>query len=135
MKVFLDTNVLVSGLTARGLCSELLESIFDEHDLLTCEPVLQEIKRILTGKFHLPLPLVRDYLNLLRTEGQVVTTQGKVNIKINDPDDILILSFAIPARPDVFVTGDQELLKLGNIGDVPILSPRKFWLTLAGIES
>ena len=135
MKVFLDTNVLVSSLTARGLCSELLESIFNEHDLLTCEPVLQEIKRILTDKFHLPLPLVRDYLNLLRTEGQVVTTQGKVNIKINDPDDIRILSFAIPARPNVFVTGDQELLKLGNIGDVPILSPRKFWLTLAGIES
>ena len=135
MKVFLDTNVLVSSLTARGLCSELLESIFNEHGLLTCEPVLQEIKRILTDKFHLPSALVREYLNLLRVEGQVVTTQGKVNIKINDPDDIRILSFILPARPDVFVTGDQELLKLGNIGDVPILSPRKFWLKLAGIES
>lgn len=137
MRVFLDTNVLVSSLTTRGLCSELLESIFNEHDLLICEPVLQELKRILTEKFHLPAPLVREYITLLKTESQLVTTQSIINIKIkiNDPDDIRILEFAIPAKPDVFVTGDKELLKLAKINDVPIISPRQFWLQLAGLES
>jgi len=135
VRVFLDTNVLVSSLTTRGLCSELLESIFNEHNLLTCEPVLQELKRVLADKFYLPAPLVREYLSLLKTESLVVTTQGVVNIKVNDPDDIPILSFAIAAKPDVFVTGDRELLKLGNIADIPILSPRQFWLKLAGLES
>jgi len=135
VRVFLDTNVLVSSLTTRGLCSELLESIFNEHNLLTCEPVLQELKRILTEKFHLPAPLVREYITLLKTESQLVTTQSIINIKINDPDDIRILEFAIPAKPDVFVTGDKELLKLSKINDVPIISPRQFWLQLAGLDS
>jgi putative PIN family toxin of toxin-antitoxin system len=135
VRVFLDTNVLVSSLTTRGLCSELLESIFNEHNLLTCEPVIQELKRILTEKFHLPVPLVREYITLLKTESQLVTTQSIINIKINDPDDIRILEFAIPAKPDVFVTGDKELLKLSKINDVPIISPRQFWLQLAGLDS
>ncbi len=130
MRVFLDTNVLISSLTVRGLCSELLESIFNEHDLLVCEPVLQELKRILAEKFHLPAPLIRDYIKLLKTESELVTAQATVNIKLNDQDDVRILAFVIPARPDVFVTGDKELLKLAEIEGVPIISPRQFWLGL-----
>jgi putative PIN family toxin of toxin-antitoxin system len=131
VRVFLDTHVLVSSLTVRGLCSELLESIFNEHDLLVCEPVLQELKRILAEKFHLPAPLIRDYINLLKTESELVTAQAAVNIKLNDPDDVRILAFVIPAQPDVFVTGDKELLKRAEIEGIPILSPRRFWFRLS----
>ncbi len=130
MRVFLDTNVLVSSLTVRGLCSELLESIFNEHDLLVCEPILQELKRILAEKFHLPAPITREYIKLIKTESELVTAQAAVNIKLNDMDDLRILAFIIPARPDVFVTGDKELLKHAEIEGIPILSPRQFWLEL-----
>ena len=45
MRVFLDTNVLVASLVARGLCSELLELVVHDHELLTCRPVLSELER------------------------------------------------------------------------------------------
>ena len=35
---------LASSVATRGLCSELLESVISEHELLTCEPVLRELR-------------------------------------------------------------------------------------------
>jgi uncharacterized protein len=34
VRVFLDTNVLVSAFATRGLCADLLELVLLEHDLV-----------------------------------------------------------------------------------------------------
>ena len=44
MKVFLDTNVLVSGFTARGLCADVIRLVLAEHELITGEVILIEIE-------------------------------------------------------------------------------------------
>ena len=132
MKVFFDTNVLASGIATRGLCCELLENVLSQHDLLTCEPVLQELNRVLADKFHLPASVIRDFLGLLKTEGRIVKAHNKLKLPINDTNDMLILACVTAAQADVFVTGDKELLELGDIQNIPILSPRQFWLILAG---
>ena len=72
MKVFLDTNVLASSIATRGLCSELLESVIHDHELLTCEPVLRELKRVLAQKFRLPEAVVAGFLALLKAERTAV---------------------------------------------------------------
>ena len=56
-------------------------------------------------------------------------------MKINDPDDIPILACAIAAKADAFVTGDKELLVLGEVAGVPIIDPRGFWNMLKGPSS
>lgn len=134
MRIFLDTNVLASSIATRGLCSELLESVIHDHELLTCQPVLQELERVLVDKFRLPDPVVEGFLSLLKTEGRVVASQKTPSIPIKDADDILILACAIGGKADVFVTGDKELLDLGEIVSIPIVSPRQLWLQLAGLE-
>tara|TARA_Y100000590_G_C15710915_1_gene1010249 strand:+ start:1307 stop:1432 length:126 start_codon:yes stop_codon:yes gene_type:complete len=40
MKVFLDTNVLVSAFATRGLCADVMRVILTEHELLIGEVVL-----------------------------------------------------------------------------------------------
>ena len=134
MRVFLDTNVLASSIATRGLCSELLESIIHEHELLTCQPVLDELERVLADKFRLPQPVVAGFLGLLKTEGRMVASQKALSIPIKDAADISILACAIAGDAEVFVTGDKELLELKQIKTLPIVSPRQFWLELAGLE-
>ncbi len=134
MKVFLDTNVLASGIATRGLCSELLESVIHDHELLTCQPVLRELERVLTEKLRLPEAVVAGFLALLKAEGTVVESRINPSIPIKDADDIPILACAIAGKADVFVTGDKELLELRKIEDLAVVSPRELWNQLAGLE-
>ena len=134
MKVFFDTNVLASGIATRGLCSELLESVIHDHDLLTCQPVLRELERVLARKFRLPEAVVAGFLALLKAEGTVVESRKSPRIPIKDADDIPILACAIAGKADVFVTGDKELLDLRKIEDLTVVSPRELWNQLAGLE-
>jgi uncharacterized protein len=133
VRVLLDTNVLASGLATRGLCAEVVEAVINEHQLLTCSPVMKELERILSRKFRLPAQVVRGFLGLLESEGELV---GAVTIRVvnfEDPDDIPILACAVGGRADVLVTGDKAMLDLGRIEGIPILSPRQFWQRLAGL--
>jgi len=134
LKVFLDTNVLASSIATRGLCSELLESVVHEHELLTCRPVLRELERVLAQKFRLPEAVVAGFLALLKAEGTVVESRKNPPIRIKDADDIPILACAIAGKADVFVTGDKELLDLRKIEDLAVVSPRELWNQLAGLE-
>jgi uncharacterized protein len=134
LKVFLDTNVLASGIATRGLCSELLESVIHDHELLTCQLVLRELDRVLTEKLRLPEAVVSGFLALLKAEGTVVESRKNPSIPIKDADDIPILACAIAVKADVFVTGDKELLDLRKIEDVAVVSPRQLWNQLAGLE-
>jgi uncharacterized protein len=134
VKVLLDTNVLAAAIATRGLCSELLEHIIHDHELLTCRPVLAEIERVLAGKLGLPEPVVAGFLALLKAEGRVVEPGENPAVQIRDAADLAILACAIGGGADVFVTGDKELLELRRVGKLPIVSPRELWLQLMGVE-
>jgi predicted nucleic acid-binding protein len=43
-----------------------------------------------------------------------------------DPDDDRLIEAALEADTDVIVNGDQDLLTLGRIGHIQILTPREF---------
>jgi len=134
LKVFLDTSVLASGIATRGLCSELLESVIHDHELLTCRPVLRELEGVLIEKLRLPEAVVAGFLALLKAEGTMVESRKNPSIRIKDTDDIPILACAIAGKADVSVTGDKELLNLRKIEDLALVSPRELWNRLAGLE-
>lgn len=54
MKVFLDTNVQVSALATRGLCTDLFRVVVAEHDLVVGEVVLEELRRVSRQSFAYP---------------------------------------------------------------------------------
>ena len=47
MKIALDTNVLVSAVAARGLCADVFNLVLAERQLVVCETVLAEVRRVL----------------------------------------------------------------------------------------
>lgn len=127
MRVFLDTNVLASALATRGLCADVLREIIRSHELIVSEPLLAELNRVLTKKFGLSKSLTAEIFTFLQRDTLQAKAGDRLVIPIKDKDDIVLLSSAVSGKADLFVTGDQELLSLGRVGDMEILSPRAFW--------
>ncbi len=50
VRLFFDTNVLVSAFLARGLCTDLLRLVLMDHTLVTSEVVLAEWHDVLVRK-------------------------------------------------------------------------------------
>ena len=130
MRIFLDTNVLASALTTRGLCAELFEVVLQSHDLLISEAVFRELQCILPEKLGQTEAITNGFIALLRTEGQVITAEHPFP-KIPDPDDEAILAAALAGNANVFVTGDKALLNLESVEGLPIITPRGLWESLA----
>ena len=130
MRIFLDTNVLASALTTRGLCAELFEVVLQSHDLLISEAVFRELQRILPEKLGQTEVITNGFIALLRTEGLVITAEHPLP-KLPDPDDEAIIAAALAGNANVFVTGDKALLNLESVEGLPIITPRGLWESLA----
>jgi putative PIN family toxin of toxin-antitoxin system len=130
MRVLLDTNVLVSAVTTRGLCADVFRVVLSEHDLVTCSKVLHEVRRILRNKFAVPGGVISEYLELLSQDAIVVEPKDLPGIRIKDKDDVEIVAAAVAGKVQVLVTGDAELQSIKTIQTVRVLSPRAFWQEL-----
>jgi len=131
VRVFLDTKVLASALTSRGLCAELYERIAVSHDLIIGAPVIDELLRILGGKLKVPAGELKRVRGALEEFEVAPGSDGAPAVQIKDRDDLPILACALAARAEVFVTGDKELLAIRKLERMSVLSPRELWERLA----
>jgi uncharacterized protein len=135
LRVFLDTNVLVSAFATRGLCAELFELVLLEQDLILGRSVLQELSKALQQKLKLPARDTAAIITFLADEAlQLVKSSDPLDVAV-DQDDAIVLGDAIAGHAEVFVTGDAKVLGLGQHGALRIVSPRGFWELLQAEKS
>jgi len=127
VRVYPDTNVLVSAVATRGLCADLFQAILADHELLVGETVLAEFTRVLARKLHLAPSHVSEWVAFLRRQGELIPPGPLLRAKVRDPRDRPVLAEAVAGHADVLVTGDRDLLVLTAVAPVQILSPRAFW--------
>lgn len=127
MRVFLDTNVLVSAFTARGLCEDLFRYLVTTHEVMTGEVNLDELRRILTSRFKASEAQVEIVESQLRDQIVVPVPRAPSVIDIRDPDDGWVLASAEVGAAHMLITGDRDLLAVADQSTVPILSPRAAW--------
>jgi putative PIN family toxin of toxin-antitoxin system len=127
VRVFFDTNVLVSAFATRGLCADLFSSVLLEHELVVGDVVLTELRRALRDRIKMPRRLIEEIDDLLREAVLVPKPKEHLNLGISDPDDEWIVASAAAGRADAFVTGDSALLAAASRAPLPVLSPRGLW--------
>ena len=128
MRICLDTNVLISAFTARGLSADVMRLVLIEHELVLPAVVLAEFQRIVTTKFKLSdtdraaaLDFFADTPTIPKPRRVLPTPT------IRDAADAWVLASAVAGQADVLITGDKDLLAVATEGPIPILTPRKFY--------
>ena len=130
MKVFLDTNVLISAFATRGLCADLFRLLIAEHDVQTGEVNLVELRRVLIERFRAS-PEQADLAEQLLRDHTVIPQPPEVlSVWVRDPDDAWVLASAVLGEADMLVTGDQDLLSIAAQAPIAIVTPREAWTRL-----
>ena len=134
MRVVLDTNVLLSALLSPHGWPDTIYRAWqkDRFDLLTSLAQIDELRRASRyAKF-------KDVLQPHRVGTMVNNMRGSImldalsplpeGIKVNDPNDALLLAMAQAGEADYLVTGDHRagLLQRGSIGRTRIVTPATF---------
>ena len=125
MRVVFDTNVIVAGLVAEGLCREVVEMHLPEHTAILSSALWDELVEKLRQKFDFTiddLPL----LHLYRRHATWVEARPLDEPVCRDPDDDSVLATALAGEAEAIVTGDADLLSLQAFRGIAILSPRQF---------
>lgn len=139
MKIFFDTNVLLSAAHSDGLCRELLywpsrvlgqdSNNYLKHpngkiEYVSSDRVITELSRNLTRKFRnspaSTVFMVREIASLLK-----LVPASETTIPCPDETDGWILADAHLACCDYFVTGDRVVLGFYSVQGMRIISPRE----------
>jgi uncharacterized protein len=127
MRLVLDSNVIVAAFAARGICSALFEYCIENHEVVLCEEMLEEIDRALVRKVRVPRSVAREVLEYLRDHAQEVVAAAVPADVCRDKRDLPVLGAAVAGGCRCIVTGDADLLAVGRHAGIEILSPRAFW--------
>ena len=126
MRVFFDTNVLVSAFLARGLCADLLRLVLAEHTLVSSEVVISELREVLSRRGKLPIAQIHAIETFLRDQPIAPRPEQTLELGLIDADDEWVVASAVLINADLFVTGDQGVLAC-LAPPIPIIKPRGCW--------
>jgi len=125
VRAVFDTNVVVAGIVAEGLCREILEIYVPEHTAILSQVLWDELVVTLRRKFGLT-PDDLPILALYRQHAAWCEPAKLAEAVCRDPDDDWVLATALAGDADAIVSGDADLLTLDSYSGIEMLSPRQF---------
>ena len=128
-RVVIDTNVIVSALLFGGIPGELI-SLWKNNVIkpLVTQKIIGEYINVLAyPKFK----LIENEINYLIYNEilpffDVITSESKQQIVLEDPSDDKFVQCAISGKADYIISGDHHLLSLASLRDIKIVDPSKF---------
>jgi len=127
LRVVLDTNVILSALLFGGRL-EFIRRAWKRGKLtlLFSEDTLEELVKVLHyPKFALTEEEI-DFLLYVEILPYSETVEVKFRVEeevCRDSDDVKFLECAVSGRADFVVSGDKELLSVGEIEGIKIITP------------
>jgi uncharacterized protein len=126
-RIVADTNIYISALIFCVLPDDVLAVARRKRaELFVCEPIFEEIQRVLDKKFHWSSERIREALFEIQKFATPVDLQERVTVVEKDDADNRIIECALAAHAEIIVTGDLHLLELATFRDIRILTARAF---------
>ena len=131
-KVVLDANIYVSALAFGGKPKRAFQlGITRRVDVAISDPIRTEVLRTLRDKFRWSEERLAEASALIGTAATIVRPTVTLSVVERDPDDDRVLERAVTAGAGLIVTGDSDLLSLGQYEGVKIVQVAEF-LNLVG---
>jgi putative PIN family toxin of toxin-antitoxin system len=122
-----DTNVYISALNFGGIPETILAlARAGLWDVAISLPILAEVERVLSMKFHYTSAMLTDALEEIKRFATLVHPLTTLDVIKADPSDNRILECALSSQSECVVTGDSHLLTLQEYEGIAILSPAEF---------
>ncbi len=130
MKVVFDTNIFISAFVIPGGQAEkaILRIIEGRDILLLSKRILDELLTVLSTKFSRDKEEISRVAVILSEMAEWVEPTERIRVLDDDPDN-RILECASSGNADIIVTGDKELLRLGEYEETRIISLKEYLLT------
>jgi uncharacterized protein len=126
-RVTLDSNVYLSGFVFGGKPKRVLEMAIDgEIEVAVSDPIIQEVRRHLLGKFGWSEPRAAEAVESITEFAKHVTPTEAIDTVPTDPDDNRVLECAVTAGSQTIVTGDDDLLRLVGFRGIEIVRVADF---------
>ena len=127
MKVVFDTNIFISAFVIPNSKAEqaIIKIIEGSDTLLLSKEIVGEILSVLSTKFHRDREAISHVALYLSELARIVKPTRKIRLFKDDPDN-RILECAVSGKADVIVTGDKEILKLGEYEGIRIISLKEY---------
>jgi uncharacterized protein len=138
VRVVLDTNVLVSALLFTGTASEIVPLWQkDVVTVLLSRDILEEYLRVLSyPKFQLPEAEIKALIEEeLLPFVTVIKPKRRLSVVKRDPSDNRFLECAVAGKARVIISGDKDLLSIGQYRRVHIQTPAQFLHDNPGLRS
>ena len=97
----------------------------DESINHTSQEIIQESGKILFDKFEQPQEKIAEQIDVLSGYSELVITKENINVS-RDKKDNIILECAIACNADFIITGDLDLLCIGEFRGTKIVNPKQF---------
>lgn len=127
MRVVIDTNVFISGIFWKGNPYKVLIAWKAGRFInVTSLEIIAEIVRVLEDfEIQLPKSIIREWKELIISNSIIVGSNNKLKVARDQTDNKLIEA-AIAGQAQCIITGDSDLLVLGEFDGIRLVSPSDF---------
>ncbi len=136
MKVVIDTNVFISSFFRSSINPIKIINLWKSGKITICisKEIFEEYFEVLIRLGLANEPELKELADIFQRKENMIYLNmvPKINLEINDKDDLKFIECALTCKADYIISGDKHLLNLKEYKHIKILSPGEFLIVTDG---
>lgn len=126
MIVVFDSGIWISALQFGGTPLRAIEHAFAADQIAFCDQIVSEVRATLVRKFAWRDDEVLDLLHDYLAEAVQADVEDKLHGVCRDPKDDMVFECAVISEASLIVSGDNDLLVVGNFREIRVITARQY---------